>query len=80
MSGIGKSAADTWEVDRRMCGTVSKQFCVIVLRDRKDGRSVVKASSSDLVSMGEYAEQLARDLHSLTNDDFVRKYQLGSEA
>ncbi len=78
MPNVDESAASCWEVDRRIGGSVMRPFCVIVLRNKKRSESYVKASSADINSMQAIAEQMQKDLYSLSNDDFVAKYTLGS--
>ncbi|MHB0912169.1 MAG: hypothetical protein ACYC2Y_01820 [Armatimonadota bacterium] len=78
MPKADESAAACWEVDRRASGQMPRPYCVVILRDKKAGRSVVKASSSDFDSMKKYAEQLSEDLYTLTNEEFVKRYNLGA--
>lgn len=80
MPGHVERASNCWEVERRPCGQVLKPYYVVVLRNKKAGKSVVKATSSDGQSMTDYAEQLRKDLYDLTDYEFVTKYQLGSSA
>jgi hypothetical protein len=77
---IDDRAASYWEVDRQASGHVPKSYYVVILRNKKAGRSIVKASSSDSEYMNQYAQQLSEDLYTLTNDEFVNKYQLKHSA
>jgi hypothetical protein len=81
MSRSGELAANCWEVERENCGSVLRPYCLVILKSKEDARkTVVKASSSDLISMDEYAEELRQDLGELTNEEFVEKYELRSAA
>ncbi|HET6453762.1 MAG TPA: hypothetical protein VFI02_05110 [Armatimonadota bacterium] len=80
MPGHAERAVNCWEVERRSCGQVLKPYYVVMLRNKKVGKSVIKATSSDGQSMTEYADQLRKDLYDLTDYEFVSKYQLGSTA
>lgn len=72
-------AARYWEVERCFNEQAQKPYSVVILRSRKNKKnSIIKASSSDHQSMQEYAERLHSDLYSLTNDEFIYKYQLNS--
>lgn len=73
-------AQNCWEVERRSCGEVFRSYYIVLLRNKKKGKSVVKAASSDAQSMNEYVEQLRSDLGGLTDDEFVEKYSLNSVA
>lgn len=79
MSGSDRAEA-CWEVERRSCGEVYRSYYVVLLKNKKAGRSVVKATSSDAQSMNKYVEKLQDDLHELTDDEFVSKYNLGPAA
>ena len=78
MRMVIESASNCWEVDRRTNDHPLKPFCVVILRNRKAGRSVVKAASSDFESMAAYAESLQQDIERLTNVEFINKYDLTS--
>jgi len=79
MSRDMEPASSCWEVERRSCGQVFRPYYVVVLRNKKKrGKSVVKATSSDAECMTQCVDELKKDLYELTNDAFVRKYQLGS--
>lgn len=73
-------AASCWEVERHSCGEVFRPYYVVVLKNKKAGKSIVKATSSDAQSMSQYAEELKKDLYDMTDTEFVTKYQLGSTA
>jgi len=74
-----EAAANCWEVDRQSCGQVFRPYYVVILRNKKKaGKSIVKVSSSDSQTVSLYAEQLHKDLHELSNWEFVTKYDLGS--
>lgn len=79
MSG-SERAEECWEVERRSCGEVYRSYYVVLVRNKKAGKSVVKATSSDAQSMNRYVEKLKDDLQDLTDYEFVTKYNLGSEA
>lgn len=73
-------AETCWEVERRSCGETFRSYYVVLVRNKKAGKSVVKATSSDAQSMNRYVEKLQEDLQELTDDEFVGKYNLGSAA
>lgn len=74
-------ASSCWEVERRVTGNMLKPYCVVILRSRKDSSiSIVKATSSDFQSMRSCAEDLIKDLHQLTNDEFTAKHCVPSPA
>ena len=73
-------AQSCWEVERRSCGEVSRAYYMVLLKNKKKGKSVVKAASSDAQSMNEYVEQLRGDLNDLSDYEFETKYGLGSVA
>ncbi len=73
-------AANCWAVERHSCGQVMRPYYVVVLKDKKKGKSVVKATSSDAQSMGQYADRLKKDLYDLTDEEFAAKYQLSTIA
>lgn len=77
MSGSDR-AESCWEVERRSCGEVFRSYYVVLVKNKKAGKSVVKATSSDAQSMNTIVEKLHEDLHELTDDEFVSKYNLGS--
>lgn len=77
MSGSDRAEA-CWEVERRSCGEVYRSYYMVLLKNKKAAKSVVKATSSDAQSMNKLVEKLQEDLHELTDDDFVSKYNLGS--
>lgn len=74
-----ESAANCWEVERQSCGQTYRSYCVVILRNKQRGKSVVKATSSDFNSMDKYASQLSEDLYVLTNDEFTEKYKLNAD-
>ncbi|MDH7481162.1 MAG: hypothetical protein QHH26_04180 [Armatimonadota bacterium] len=76
MQTVDKLAASYWEVDRKMTSHQLRPYCVVILRNKKQKKAVVKASSYDFESMKEYAEALQEDLEKLTNEEFIRKYDL----
>lgn len=71
-----ETASNCWEVERQSCGQVFRPYYVVILRNKKKSKSVVKATSTDPETVGKYVEQLNRDLHELSNDEFVTKYKL----
>ena len=77
---VTERAEKCWEVERRSCGEVCRLFWIVSLRNKKAGKSVVKAASSDAQSMSQYAEKLNEDLRELTDDEFATKYNLGPVA
>ena len=78
LTDVGDLAECHWEVDRRSSGQVYKPYYVVLLRRKKTGISVVKASSSDSTTVGILVEQLDNDLKELTNQEFITKYELGN--
>lgn len=81
MSEDIEPAASCWEVERHSCGQVFRPYYVVILRSKRDvGKSIVKASSTDSESISEFANTMNTDLISLTNYEFMAKYQLGSAA
>jgi len=76
MPALRELAAGHWEVDRRTNNQGLRPYCVVILRSKKNRKSVVKASSSDFESMSEYAETMKEDLEKLTNQEFMTKYDL----
>ncbi|MDI6827974.1 MAG: hypothetical protein QME62_05770 [Armatimonadota bacterium] len=76
MQTVDKMAANYWEVEREMTNHQMRPYCVVILRNKKNRKAVVKASSYDFVSMKEYEEELQQDLEKLTDEEFVRKYDL----
>lgn len=77
MSEVNDSAADWWEIDHQAGGQVFKPvYMVVVRRKSQPGKSVVKVSSSNFMSVRKYEEQLNSDLYLLSNNEFVRKYGL----
>lgn len=80
MPGDAERAANHWEVERQSCGQVFRPYYMVVLRNKKAGKSIVKATSSDAQSMSRYEEQLKKDLYDLTDAEFAEKYQLSSTA
>jgi hypothetical protein len=81
MAMSGRERAEScWEIESRSCGDVPRSYYVVLLKNKKAGKSVVKATSSDSQSMHRYVEQLRDDLHDLSDYEFVTKYELGSAA
>jgi|GEM_PF-2264485 len=76
MGRVFEPASSYWEVDRRSNDNSLRPFCVVILRNKKNKKSVVKASSSDFESMQAYAEVLRQDLEQLSNEEFINKYNL----
>lgn len=69
-------AQNCWEVERRSCGEVYRSYYMVLVRNKKKGKSVVKATSSDAQSMNQYVQKLNEDLRELMDDEFVAKYDL----
>lgn len=81
MSVNSEPAAEFWEVERHSCGSIQRPHCVVVLRRKNGtGRSVVTATSSDFESIQYHADRLTEDLFTLTNAQFVEKYNLSNVA
>lgn len=75
---VQKKAEACWEVERRSCGESYRSYYVVLLKNKQDGKSVVKTTSSDAQSTTRYAEQMKEDLQQLSDYEFTTKYNLGS--
>lgn len=79
MSAGENRAFECWEVEQQACGGVVRPYCLVILKNKEDeNKSVVKATSSDFMSMDSFAEELRKDLNELTNLEFMNKYELNS--
>ena len=78
--GIGENRAEEcWEVEQKACGGVMRPYCMVILKNKEDdNKTVVQATSSDFVSMDNFAGDLRKDLQELTNVEFVNKYDIKS--
>jgi len=71
-------AYDCWEVDHQSCGDALRPYCAVILRNKKESGKTVVKTSTDFISMRRYADELTKDLRTLSNLDFVEKYGLNN--